>query len=152
MTSTHALMNPRPKPVVSGDLVSLTYRSRVRLDDPEREILSIIRASRVTNPRLGITGVLFYSGFHFVQTVEGQRSACNTLFTRISNDHRHREIQALALIEIETRRFPDWAMQLVSRQELRARLPELKQIDALDPEEAERVHASTVARLGMARS
>ncbi|MGP3699751.1 BLUF domain-containing protein [Rhodobacter sp. NSM] len=132
---------------MSGDLISLTYKSRARLADPEVDILNIVRMSRVMNPRFGITGILFYNGFHFVQTLEGPRSGCNELFSCISRDPRHEELVTFGLSEIERRRFPDWSMQLVSRRELYELVPELKLLDDGDHEEIARVHASIIARL-----
>ncbi|MGP3698560.1 BLUF domain-containing protein [Rhodobacter sp. NSM] len=129
------------------DLVSLTYRSRVCLADPVADIVAIVQASRVRNPRLGITGILLYNGFHFVQTLEGPRTACNHLLERISKDPRHLEIVAFGLRPIEQRSFPDWSMQLISRAELRAIMPELKLLDLKEPEDIERLHRRIIASL-----
>ncbi|AXQ96151.1 BLUF domain-containing protein (plasmid) [Cereibacter azotoformans] len=135
---------------MSGELISLTYRSRARLSDPEEDILSIIRMSRVMNPRFGITGILFYDGFHFVQILEGPRSGCNEMFSCISRDARHEDIVTFGMFEIERRRFPDWSMRLVSRRELHALVPELDLLDVGEREEIARVHAGIVRRLAPA--
>ncbi|EGJ19297.1 blue-light receptor BLUF domain-containing protein (plasmid) [Cereibacter sphaeroides WS8N] len=107
------------------DLVSVTYKSRPCLADPAADILRIVQSSRVRNPRLGMTGILLYNGFHFVQTIEGPRIACNDLFAQISNDPRHSEVVAFEVRQIEQRRFLDWSMRLISRTELREIRPEL---------------------------
>ncbi|ULB12133.1 BLUF domain-containing protein (plasmid) [Cereibacter azotoformans] len=132
------------------DLVSLSYRSRVRLSDPVGDMVRIMQSSRVRNPRLGITGILLYNGLHFVQTLEGPQEACRDLFLRISQDPRHSEITAFGLSTIERRRFPDWSMRLLSREELRALMPELKLLDLKDAEDMERVHNQIVARMSAA--
>ncbi|MWP37257.1 blue light sensor protein [Rhodobacter sphaeroides] len=129
------------------ELVSLTYRSRVRLADPVADIVQIMRASRVRNLRLGITGILLYNGVHFVQTIEGPRSACDELFRLISADPRHQEILAFDLEPITARRFPDWSMRIVSRKELRALAPDLERLDLSGPEDVAQLHRTIAARL-----
>ncbi|MCE6950132.1 BLUF domain-containing protein [Cereibacter sphaeroides] len=130
-----------------SDLVSLTYRSRLGLADPAAGILRILQASRVRNPRLGITGILLYNGFHFVQTIEGPRATCNELFAQISKDPRHSQIVAFGLTKLEQRLFPDWSMRLISRTELRETMPELKLLDLKEPEDIERLHRRILASL-----
>ncbi|PTR06514.1 FAD-dependent sensor of blue light [Cereibacter azotoformans] len=88
------------------ELVSLSYRSRVRLSDPVGDMVRIMQSSRMRNPRLGITGILLYNGLHFVQTLEGPQEACRDLFLRISQDPRHSEIIAFGLSTIEQAPVP----------------------------------------------
>ncbi|WP_232017857.1 BLUF domain-containing protein [Cereibacter sphaeroides] len=129
------------------DLVSVTYKSRPCLADPAADILRIVQSSRVRNPRLGMTGILLYNGFHFVQTIEGPRIACNDLFAQISNDPRHSEVVAFEVRQIEQRRFLDWSMRLISRTELREIRPELKLLDLREPEDIERLHGRIIFSL-----
>ncbi|QCP87015.1 BLUF domain-containing protein [Cereibacter sphaeroides] len=129
------------------ELVSLTYRSRARLADPTAQIVQIMRAARVRNLRLGITGILLYNGVHFVQTIEGPRAACDELFRLISADPRHQEILAFGFERIAARRFPDWSMRIVSREELRALAPGLERLDLSGPEDVTELHRTIAARL-----
>lgn len=133
---------------MAQDLVSLSYKSRVRLADPGGDLVRIMQTSRVRNARLGITGILLYNGFHFVQTIEGPRECCKDLFERISEDPRHGDIVAFGLREIGQRQFPDWSMRLISREELRAIVPDLALVDLREPEDIEDLHRIICGKLG----
>ena len=99
-----------------------------------------MQASRIHNRRHQITGILLYNGFTFVQTIEGPREACRDLFSRIEADARHSEVRAFGLQPIEVRRFPDWSMRLLWREELRTLVPELDLLDLKDQADVERLH------------
>ncbi|SNT42024.1 Sensors of blue-light using FAD [[Luteovulum] sphaeroides subsp. megalophilum] len=130
-----------------GDLLTVSYRSRVCLADPVADLLGIVQASRVRNLRLGITGILLYNGFHFVQTIEGPQNACRELFARISEDPRHSDIVAFGVRKIERRRFPDWSMRLISRAELLETMPELRLLDLKEHQDIERLHGRVLEEL-----
>ncbi len=76
----------------------------------EREIQSILRASRRNNPLYGITGALLFTGTGFAQVLEGHRESVERLFERIGADPRHADVAVLSLTPTEKRSFPAWAM------------------------------------------
>lgn len=99
------------------DLVHLSYCSHT--DAPiEQPVLNLIlEASRRNNQRDGITGLLTYSGEVFVQFLEGPHEAIRQLMSRLQGDPRHRDIIILMEGSDHERIFPDWDMELVTRQE-----------------------------------
>jgi len=95
-------------------LVRLLYASRAMQALTPEVIDSIMTASRRNNPAMGITGLLCHSGDIFMQVLEGGRQAVNQLYTRISRDARHGEVELLFYEEITERRFAGWTMGQVN--------------------------------------
>jgi hypothetical protein len=110
------------------DLTQLMYRSRSLLRGPRAGITAdvgkILETSRRKNRLYGVTGVLFFDGFHFVQTLEGPAKAIATLYEQISGDSRHENIVLLNHAAVGGRCFADWAMAFVGRgDDLAFRIP-----------------------------
>ena len=114
------------------DLTSLTYTSLARLDLQGSELESIHRTARELNALDGITGLLVFNGTHFLQIVEGSRSAIDDLLERLRRDGRHSGLEVRDERKISARSFPDWSMELVrvkagyfeARDTIADRLPE----------------------------
>ncbi len=96
-------------------LVRLLYASRADAVTPEL-IDAILARSRVTNPALGITGILCHGGDVFMQVLEGGREPVNDLYNRIVRDPRHQGVTLLHYAEIAERRFAGWTMGQVNLQ------------------------------------
>jgi hypothetical protein len=94
-------------------LVRLMYASRAAPSVDAEELQTLLRQSRSGNAKLGVTGVLCYSGGVFMQVLEGGRSAVNQLYRRIAGDPRHTQVELLAYREIAERRFAGWSMGMV---------------------------------------
>lgn len=97
-------------------LVRLMYASRAREGLDSEETAAILRQSRTSNPRHGITGVLCVcpNGPLFIQALEGGREAVNALYNRIVRDPRHRDVTLLRYQDIAERRFAGWSMGQVN--------------------------------------
>lgn len=83
------------------------------------ELLDILGKSRSNNTSLGITGLLLHRDGNFMQMLEGERTAVEALFDKISKDPRHGGVITLFRGNVETREFPDWSMgfhDLMSRE------------------------------------
>ena len=91
----------------------LVYFSR-SVSDGDRAMLarlrSILSVSRRNNQRLGITGYLIIDRKSFMQVLEGERKAVNTLFKHIQTDSRHTGVTIIEARDVETRSFGNWAM------------------------------------------
>ena len=98
-------------------LIQLTYASRSSRPVNRDDVIDIINASKRNNPRLGITGTLCWMNDIFLQQLEGDRTAVNTLYRRIVTDDRHRESIILDMTEIPHRRFGSWSMGLLTAME-----------------------------------
>ena len=95
-------------------LIQLTYASRSSRPVNDNDVMDIINASKRNNPRFGITGTLCWMNNIFLQQLEGDRTAVNTLYRRIVADDRHREAIILDMAEIPHRRFGSWSMGLLT--------------------------------------
>lgn len=93
------------------ETIAYVSRSRISEGDPAREIDAIVSASVLNNKARGVTGVLIFSGLHFLQVLEGTHDQLSSLVAKLSQDTRHEEIIVIAQHEISERRFPDWSMQ-----------------------------------------
>ncbi len=83
------------------------------------EVLSdILEVSARNNERDGITGVLMHHDDLFFQVLEGESSAVEQCFARVSRDPRHSSI-SMALDEtVEVRSFPGWLMGYLGPDEI----------------------------------
>lgn len=96
-------------------LVRLLYASRTVDASVSPEMIdSIIHSSRAFNPPAGITGLLCHGGGVFMQVLEGGRHAVNSLYNKIAQDKRHRDVMIVHYEEITERRFAGWTMGLVN--------------------------------------
>lgn len=98
---------------MSRQLETLIYVSRNRLadDDLAAELIEIERVAQSRNRSEQITGVLLFSGCHFLQVLEGPGDSLTGLFQRLDRDHRHSDVR-IVLREVEfERRYPDWSMR-----------------------------------------
>src|SRR4051794_14995352 len=91
-------------------LVRLLYASRASVQLSDVVVTGIVEQSRRHNPASGITGILCYSGDHFVQVLEGGRDEVCELYNTLVCDSRHSQVRILLYEEIEERRFGGWAM------------------------------------------
>lgn len=115
-------------------LVRLMYASRAASPVDPEELSAILRQSKTRNPEAGITGVLCWSGGHFIQVLEGGRAAINALYNRIAADPRHTDVTLLTYEEIAERRFAGWSMGQVNLTRLNpAVLLKYSETATLDP-------------------
>ena len=88
----------------------LVYVSSARQHFSEEDLETLLISSRQNNSKLGITGMLLFSGDNFIQVLEGELQAINSLYSKISSDPRHTGLLILLKGEVETRNFPQWSM------------------------------------------
>ena len=91
-------------------MLQITYISTARPEFPATAIDEILAASRGNNAVAGVTGLLLYDGYRFLQALEGEAAAVTKVYERIKSDPRHRAIVLLSSREISERAFGDWAM------------------------------------------
>lgn len=65
----------------------------------------------------GISGALVAHDGHFIQIVEGRRSALDMLLKRLEDDPRHRDLVLVDRWPIEERRFDGWSLAGVAMNE-----------------------------------
>ena len=97
-------------------LVRLMYASRAAAGLDNEEVSAILRQSRASNAREGLTGALCMcqAGHLFIQVLEGGREAVSRRYNRIACDPRHSDVTLLSFEEIGERRFAGWSMGQVN--------------------------------------
>ena len=73
----------------------------------------ILHTSRANNVRDGVTGALIIGEQHFMQLLEGDRTAVGACFMRITRDDRHHGIQVICSGDEEHRLFFEWSMHRI---------------------------------------
>ena len=91
-------------------LESLMYISAANPKVGQRDLEDILHSSAHNNQREGLTGALVFSGSIFVQILEGQTEALDSLMTLLRTDRRHDAVTVVARELIGKRRFADWSM------------------------------------------
>ena len=71
-----------------------------------------IEASQ-NNRSLGVSGILMAVGNFFLQVLEGQKDAVDTLLDKIGKDERHSDVQVLYQGSLPDRIFGQWSMGCV---------------------------------------
>ncbi len=83
--------------------------------DPEMKpsaLEQIISTAQRRNAALEITGLLVYTGSHFMQLLEGPKDAVEAVFDMICQDPRHSAIARLIAEPAPARSCPEWSMAL----------------------------------------
>jgi len=91
-------------------LIQLIYVSRPSGPIGSHELVQIVDSCRRNNEQTGITGMLAFSGTHFLQLLEGSELEVERTFARIEHDRRHADIRVLGRAPIHARSFGTWSM------------------------------------------
>jgi hypothetical protein len=94
----------------------IVYMSTASWSMSEVELGELLRQARQGNEQRGITGALVYGNGQFMQIMEGEQAALETLYAHLGQDRRHKSLFKLADRAIPARRFAEWSMgfQVVS--------------------------------------
>lgn len=90
---------------------SLLYVSTSTLIVPDElpRVDAIVAVSQARNQSLGVTGALIFTERNFVQLLEGDPEAVETLMASIRRDERHTAIE-IVQDQRHERRFGGWSM------------------------------------------
>ena len=91
-------------------MLQVIYVSTARPALPAADIEAILKASRRNNKAAGVSGLLLYDGYRFLQALEGDAAAVIGTYDRIKADPRHRAIVMLGSRDVAMRSFGDWPM------------------------------------------
>ena len=91
-------------------LLTLTYTSSATDLLSVDQLVELIEQIRPTNERLGVTGLLLYSGGTVVQTLEGPPDVVEGLLDVITADPRHTDVRVVDRREVPERAFATWSM------------------------------------------
>lgn len=93
-----------------GRVLSLTYVSSTTRLLSVQQLVELIEQIRPKNERLGVTGLLLYSGGNVIQTLEGDPRVVGELFDDIVDDPRHTDVRVVDRRLVHERAFSTWSM------------------------------------------
>lgn len=102
-----------------SQLIRLVYASRSTFEPSAKQqgldpgVARILAKSRKNNARLQVVGGLLFGEGYFLQCLEGEADAVQTLYDRIKADPRHRDVTVLSRASISSRSFGAWSMKYV---------------------------------------
>jgi Sensors of blue-light using FAD len=99
-------------------LYEIIYVSLASRDLPAEELAQLLDKARAHNATLGITGMMIYHRREFMQLLEGEQEAVQSLYDRIAGDPRHQQLRKIWDGPIRERGFSDWGMAFVAPDEL----------------------------------
>jgi hypothetical protein len=88
----------------------LVYVSSASSPLTRPELDDILRTSHRKNAALGVSGALLYAGGNWMQVLEGEESAVESLFESINADPRHHGVLVLIRGHQQPRQFREWSM------------------------------------------
>ncbi len=91
-------------------ITSLIYVSTARPGLDQDDFSSILNVAERNNERFGITGLILYNGFNFIQCLEGDRASVNDRLYHIGLDDRHHGLTILSHHDMPNRQFAQWSM------------------------------------------
>jgi hypothetical protein len=88
------------------------YSSKESQEFSAADLKTLLMQARIRNREVGVTGILVYHAGCFLQVLEGEKAAVETILSRIENDPRHGELRILSrAASVGKRRlFGDWSM------------------------------------------
>lgn len=93
-------------------MLFLIYVSTAATPFSRDQLAALLAQSQAANRESGVTGMLLYKAGHFMQVLEGEADAIQTLYSKISRDTRHHNLIKLLENPRIERQFPQWAMGL----------------------------------------
>ena len=102
-------------------LTRLVYfsKNKIPTDGSAAVQLKQILASAIkNNVHFAVTGGLVFNRNYFMQVLEGDRTTVTKLFTTISGDTRHDQIELMDVKDARERLFGAWSMGFASTPEL----------------------------------
>jgi len=95
-------------------LYEIVYQSLAEKEFNLEDLNELMVLSRVSNVENGITGCLMYHNRTFIQVIEGEKLAVQTLYEKIKNDRRHSKVETIWEDGIHERGFSGWSMSLMN--------------------------------------
>ena len=88
----------------------VVYISSANKAFEEPELEALLQAARRNNGRSGVTGILLYDDYSFLQVLEGAEQDVQRTVARIQRDPRHSGMTVVQDQAIVDRDFSDWSM------------------------------------------
>lgn len=96
---------------MSSQLYTMLYHSKLAPGAVSSCVSDIIKTARAFNAVNGVTGILVFDGYRFLQHLEGPQQVLMDLIVRIARDTRHYEFTLQhASVSAGERKFLTWSM------------------------------------------
>jgi hypothetical protein len=102
---------------------ALLYVSTARQGLTNADIEKLAVDAQAFNTQNDLTGLLLYSGTHFMQILEGNYDVLNPLLNRIIDDDRHSDVRVIMGAPATGRLFDKWSMGVI----------DIRNSDRIDP-------------------
>jgi hypothetical protein len=106
-------------------LIELTYVSEPAQGMSFLGLMRLLYHSYLRNLRLDITGALIFENNQFGQVIEGPEDVIESLWEKIQQDDRHKNIRLIERKSISSRSFQKWTMVFQGDKEIFQGLPEV---------------------------
>lgn len=100
-------------PRLDSSLEHLVYLSSARPKLSAVDVRAILGSAQMRNRRRDVTGVLLFTGRHFVQVLEGRSADLDDLLKIIVSDTRHAGLNVFSREQIAQRCYGTWAMAFI---------------------------------------
>ncbi len=114
-------------------LKQLIYISKEIALFSKSQVDALVSSSQQKNKALKITGYLYYENGYFLQYLESyNHKSIDLLMNTLIGDRRHTIINVIMNMSNRTRRFSDWSMRCIQKQQLTDISMEGKLIDCME--------------------
>ena len=110
-----------------------TFESTESVNGIEPNVARILMKSRTNNREKGLVGVLYFGDGCFYQCLEGEAKVVDTLYAKLLEDDRHKDLKILSRKAISALSFSDWAMKYVPLESKMMSLLQLNGYKKFDP-------------------
>jgi hypothetical protein len=117
MTRTEEIRADQQKEAAM-ELYELIYVSVATRDMSPADVKSLLDNARQKNAQRNITGLLVYHHGEFMQLLEGDKEEIFSIYHKVSEDKRHRQVNLLWNGPIQERSFANWEMAFVGLDDL----------------------------------
>jgi hypothetical protein len=88
----------------------IAWSSRPSTSFSPARVGEIAAPARWNNKCNNVSGMLLYTGMHFVEILEGEESVLDEMWSRLQHDDRHVSLVRIGDEPCNERRFADWKM------------------------------------------
>jgi len=96
-------------------------------------VARILAKSRSNNRKNDLVGVLYFGDGCFFQCLEGEETVVDTLYAKLLQDPRHKDLKIISRKPIAERSFGDWSMKYVPVEQAMTRLLQSRGMTTFDP-------------------
>lgn len=120
-------------------LIQLVYISRATFvpsalsSGIQPNVARILLKSRLNNEKNGLVGVLYFGDNNFFQCLEGEERAVKTLYAKLLQDPRHKDLKIIIKTPIDALSFKNWSMKYVPLETKMTALLQSKGYKKFDP-------------------